>query len=869
LTLKLIDSIALSDEIVFRLLGDWFQDSRKWLLVVDNADCYKDFYGPYPSKSSEPTLLADYLPCPEPHCKRVLFTSRDIDLGSKLSDTNSVVVQRLSDVDSSNLLRKRIARSRRRQKPAGTDHQFSEIDVQALLVTLDYLPLEGNESIKNYTSKLRESDETLISYLEQPGTPLRPNCSTPRSVVHTWLHSFTLILSKNTEAAHLLCLMACMERNAIHAKYLPPWNQDKTSMSWDHDWHSSSDDDAEFEDPDSSCSSDMNAGSEQRDHIQFPRSEAGRTTALSDLEALSMIGRQGDGGIFSIHRFVQILTIHWLKAKQTDLRVDERLSHSFYTFQQAISYFLLSQITFDQRVFMTDEDFQTTSELLPHAEWLLLHLEAPPSGTLTIKKRLLDKLSRFYLIRGDFHASKEACQTLLDITKGRDFGVKITMAGALSLLGEFDAAHEVFEGLVVSPYIEEQTFTLPDTMAVTLLLDARKNAAVVRTARGILKHIKTYDPNNVDPDALAIVNASLAACLLWNGANPENPEVQVCINTSFALLQDTEDSVCWYIAERIFAQALAAACRYDDAELIARQAIEHVRETCGSFHTETVTCEVILIVVLYQRECDRSDGFLSLDRIQEVVKMSQRLCPLDVLESNPRLCRSLIMQLAINVHADLLMLLYIALLSDVSDVIERYESNNTDDTYQITLRDDLKLLTQRQKDLSCTYNDTISYYLMAVEGSSRIYGETSYTTNRVSLFLCMMYFFGESTSGVEQHLCDRSQKTVAAIQGGMRVDTALWPRVFELYSSPVFQKANLDCYASVLLASIRADGPNLQSNAEIGKMYLSLLRQAEDKAMLLNVWENYKKDLLMRHTAICDSCDQVGIPSATYDSPSC
>ncbi|KAG9692005.1 alpha/beta-hydrolase, partial [Aureobasidium melanogenum] len=565
LTLKLIKSIAVSDEIVFRLLGDWFQDSENWLLVVDNADCYKDFYGSAPSKSSEPAFLAGYLPCFEPHRKRILFTSRDVDLGIKLSEGSLVIVDRLSDADSSNLFRKRIAASRSSQKSAGGEDRFLEQDVQALLVTLDYLPLaityaasyigeKGNISIKDYTSKLQESDEALISYLEQPGAPLRSNSSTPRSVVQTWLHSLNLILAKNAGAAHLLCLMACMERNAIHAKHLPPWKEDTSSMSEDRYWSSSSNSDAGSEDSDFFSPSDMGVKSEQRDDIGFPKNEADKATALSDLEALSLIKYHADDNVFSIHRFVQILTIHWLEAKQMDLGVDERISHSFYAFQQAIAGFLLSQITFANRVFMTDEDFQTTSELLPHAEWLLLRFEASSPCTLTIKKRLLDKVSRFYMIRGDLHASKDACKMLLDITRGNDLHVKLTMVAVLNLLGELDAANEICQELGMAFYPESKELTIHDVLPLTLLIDGGKNAAVVQAAREILKHVQTYDAQDVHPIALAIVNASFALCLLLEDAEPENVEVEECINKTFALLKEAKAAAALFTG-RFFAQA--------------------------------------------------------------------------------------------------------------------------------------------------------------------------------------------------------------------------------------------------------------------------------------------------------------------------
>lgn len=846
------------DDIIFRLVEDWFQVSNKWLLIVDNADCHGDFYDSASSKCSEPSALARRLPGSVPHLKRILFTSRDIDLGRKLSHAESVIVDRLSDTHSSSLLRRKIAGIGRRQKLADVDDEFSEEDVQALLVTLDYLPLaithaasyikKMNMPVREYTSKLQESDETLISYLEQPATPLRPNSSTPRSVVQTWLHSFNLILSKNPKAAHMLCLMACMERNAIHEKHLPPWTDEQASNHKDEDFPFIS-----------------------KHHIQFPEREVDRKTALYELEGLSLIRRQKNGGMFSIHRFVQIVTIHWLKTEDKSRRVGENLHDRLYFFQHTVTQYILNRIAFESQLFVNEADFQITLELLPHAEWLLSHLDALSVDAIKIREHLLQKLSKFYLASGDFYASKEACQKLFHLSNTNDRKLKAigTLIGALNNLGEFDALNEVTRELTQElrerEGMETKSFTWIDSLPMMNLMDAGKLAAVVQLARGLLENLQIYDQDAVEPCALATANACLALCLLLEGAEPENTEVQRCIDMVYTCFEEAKNDVFFHNLARVFAQALAAAKRFDEAEIAIRQATERTRSLCGSSHAETLLCEVVRIRILFQRlaHTQANDNLLTLKRLQDIRSISQKLCPLDNLCSNPKLHQSLWMQHAISTHVTILMGLYAELLFDISRITEHFGSDDAD---QAALNECRRLLLERHKDMSDVYRDTIRYCTMSIRCSSCIWGEASVVTISSSWALCAMYASENAYAQVRQHLCDRSKKIVAALQGGMHIEKAKWPSLFNLYSQTA-QKANLDYYTLIVLASIRAERVALPLNLdtaepekldpETGEMYLGQLQKVDDRAMLLEVYANYTREQYRGHYANCDSCGKV------------
>lgn len=261
----------------------YLDDLDNWLMVIDNADRYDDFFATKENDVDDTVQAA--LPRPCSCTAMIIYTSRHDRVGAQLTDHNCLQLDILSASDGIAMFRSKIGN-------AANDEQ-----VLRLLVAVDSLPLSiahaaaylrfTKVSIDLYLSKLEESDKGLLDMLGQNMEVGRRNPEAPRSVVKAWQVSFDLLNRLNRPAANLFCLMACLERNDIPRDII------------------------------SSASNLQRTGLRNKCHatnfdLELPRSQGDLWTAIGEILSLALI-THGLGTIdLSMHRYVQAMAIRRL-----------------------------------------------------------------------------------------------------------------------------------------------------------------------------------------------------------------------------------------------------------------------------------------------------------------------------------------------------------------------------------------------------------------------------------------------------------------------------------------------------------------------------------------------------------------------------
>ena len=90
---------------------DWLEDNANWLMVVDNADTHRDFFGRADGEVDDTISLTDALPLPRPGSAMILYTSRHARIGEELTDYHHLHINNLSMSDGKTLLRNKLGTS--------------------------------------------------------------------------------------------------------------------------------------------------------------------------------------------------------------------------------------------------------------------------------------------------------------------------------------------------------------------------------------------------------------------------------------------------------------------------------------------------------------------------------------------------------------------------------------------------------------------------------------------------------------------------------------------------------------------------------------------------------------------------------------
>jgi hypothetical protein len=262
---------------------DWLDENENWLMVIDNADRYDDFFAA--EEDNLHSTIAEVLPWPRVCTALVICTSRHDRVGAQLSGDNCVRLDVMSESEGEAVFR------------AKFKGKADDEEVLRLLVDLDFLPLSiahagaylefTKISIDAYLSQLETSDEGLLDILGQDIEAGRRDSRAPRSVIKACQISLELLWRLNRSAANLFSLMACLERTNIRQEVFSlagslQLTKDGISIS----------------------ALDMN--------VELPQSQGDRWTAIGEISSLALITRRLGQNEFSMHRHVQAIAIRRL-----------------------------------------------------------------------------------------------------------------------------------------------------------------------------------------------------------------------------------------------------------------------------------------------------------------------------------------------------------------------------------------------------------------------------------------------------------------------------------------------------------------------------------------------------------------------------
>ena len=372
---------------VLRIVSDWLTDGdhNGWLMILDNADDESVFLNPPSNINPHRVPLLSYL---MPTSKgSMIITSRNRMAAFRLTDTAETIIN-ISPMDKDNaalLLKKKLP-----------NDQSSASDINDLLVTLEHLPLAITQAaayialrqtrftISKYLAHLRHNETILLKDMGD----LRRDLEVPNSILKTWQISFNQIKSSYPKAADLLSLMSVLSRQGIPQLLL---SKDKEA--------------SEVED------------------------------ALDTLHDFLLIAPERDGGMFGMHRLVQLATKTWL-ASHNEIGKWENEA------LRLLSPFLSWKAGY--------------RDILPHVEVVseyIYHTKAQLLQQATISHHI----ATYSELQGKYNAALTKIQQVIDIQQ-RFFKMKDTTlieslllkALVLRRLGRYDKAEAISQELLES-----------------------------------------------------------------------------------------------------------------------------------------------------------------------------------------------------------------------------------------------------------------------------------------------------------------------------------------------------------------------------------------------------------------------------------
>jgi len=273
---------------------DWLEDNSDWLMVIDNADTYGDFFGD--SNGGVDGAIRDALPLPRPASAMILYTSRHARIGAELTEHHRLQINNLSPEDSKSLLRTKLL------------NRISDESAVALLQALEYLPMSIAHAaaylnftkcpIQEYLRRV-EHDADFLELLDSQHVNVgRRHAKAPLSVVKVLLTTLELLTLHNERAANLLYLMVCLDRQNIAVPTVILAIGERTARQR------------------RSCA------------IELPESHTEFESAIAELESLALVTRRDDGQSFAVHRLVQATIIQRMSTRRVQIAYLLLCAHS-------------------------------------------------------------------------------------------------------------------------------------------------------------------------------------------------------------------------------------------------------------------------------------------------------------------------------------------------------------------------------------------------------------------------------------------------------------------------------------------------------------------------------------------------------------
>lgn len=199
------------DRDLLSVVAKWLaaESNGRWLMIVDNADDGEVFFDSAGSGST----LSKYIP----DCSHgaLLVTTRNKTVGVNFTKGRGLIeIPEMNKGESKELITKGIGE---------TLDDDTAIDKLAKL--LEYIPLalaqatafmqQNTLNVIEYLEIYDEKPDGLIDLLSVPFEGQGRDNEIPNPVAATWMISFNQIRRTNARAADMMCLMACLNRQAI------------------------------------------------------------------------------------------------------------------------------------------------------------------------------------------------------------------------------------------------------------------------------------------------------------------------------------------------------------------------------------------------------------------------------------------------------------------------------------------------------------------------------------------------------------------------------------------------------------------------------------------------------------------------------
>jgi len=390
-------------------MKSWLMDNDNWLMVVDNADDYVDFFGREDQSSDD--AIYNSLPQPRPQSAMIIYTSRHTKIGGELTGRDCLMLGVMPSADALALLQRRLGR------PIDEEIAIRLLDV------VEYLPMSITHSaayinstgisIDEYLSMLEKSDEGLLDMLSQTVRDSRKDLDAPRSVVNTWLVTFDLLWRQSTVAANLFCFMACLDRHSTPKSLITLATSTRPKTQ----------------------GAKLNP-QEENLNIELPKSVGDLHSAFGELEAFALIKRGVDRESFSMHRYVQAITVR-------QLSIDNKL----FSFSTLAANCVLAEFPVGTECFAPchEPDMEVARQLAPTA-YRVQSLLKEVSGTRSkARKTILHKLGCFYFAWGVLRTATDIFAELAKEYGSEDEPENFVWWQSFMLLmhGAFDEAQDI------------------------------------------------------------------------------------------------------------------------------------------------------------------------------------------------------------------------------------------------------------------------------------------------------------------------------------------------------------------------------------------------------------------------------------------
>ena len=302
---------------IFQLVRGWLRGAKsgRWILVLDNVDD-AGFLLLEPGHSNQGTqerrngsdTLFEHLPV----CDHgsILITTRSEDAARKLVEHSDMIsVGTMKDGDALRLLEKKLGD--RIDMTAAPD-LATELENMPLALTqaAAYLKQMGGRcSVRKYLEKLRKSDRSKTSILDEDAGDLRRDREARNSIFLTWQISFEHVRKVRESAVELLSLMSFCDRQAIPEALVRRRNRndDAGAQKTNRDYGNNN---LGGGGSDSDDSDNVSATDDEGDDLDDAFEKDIRM-----LEGYSFVSATTDPSVLEMHRLVQVATRKWLKSQ--------------------------------------------------------------------------------------------------------------------------------------------------------------------------------------------------------------------------------------------------------------------------------------------------------------------------------------------------------------------------------------------------------------------------------------------------------------------------------------------------------------------------------------------------------------------------